>query len=65
MKNNKLPIIELERRKADVTMRELSEKIGFSRTAYRRWLIKGDIPSAQLAKLADFYGVSTDYLLGR
>lgn len=50
----------------DLKQRQLAEVLHVSQTTYSRYesgMI--DIPSDALIKLADFYGVSTDYLLGR
>lgn len=50
----------------DLKQRQLAEVLHVSQTTYSRYesgMI--DIPSDVLIKLADFYGVSTDYLLGR
>ena len=43
----------------DLTQREVAEMLGMSQTG------TNDIPTAILIKLADFYNVSVDYLLGR
>ncbi len=50
----------------DLKQRQLAEVLHVSQTTYSRYETGAyDIPSAALIKLADFYGVSTDYLLGR
>ena len=50
----------------DLKQRELAEMLNVSQTTYSRYE-RGelDIPSAALIKLADFYNVSVDYILGR
>ncbi len=51
---------------ADKTQAEIAAVLNCNRNVYRRYE-KGiyDIPVWALIKLADYYGVSTDYLLGR
>lgn len=54
---------------------ELAEKIGISEKTFRNWILKQEchtttrvtekIDALGLAKIADLYGVSVDYLLGR
>lgn len=47
-----------------ITMVELEEKLGFSRNSLYAW--KKSKPSVdKLQKVADYFKVSTDYLLGR
>lgn len=50
----------------DLKQRELDEMLNVSQTTYSRYE-SGElgIPSAALIKLADFYNVSVDYILGR
>ena len=49
----------------DLKQRQLAEVLHVSQTTYSRYESGAiDIPSDALIKLADFYGVSTDYLLG-
>jgi len=50
----------------DKTQKEIAEFLGMKQPQYCRYE-NGlrDIPSDVLIKLADFYGVSTDYILGR
>lgn len=48
------------------TQEQFANKIGFSRTAISAWEIGRNEPSNDdTIKLADFFGVSTDYLLGK
>lgn len=50
----------------DLKQRQLAEVLHVSQTTYSRYESGAiDIPSDALIKLTDFYGVSTDYLLGR
>lgn len=54
------------REKNDLTKRELCEKTGISERAYLTYEFGEREPKVSvIAKLADFYGVTTDYLLGR
>lgn len=50
----------------DLRQREIAEILNVSQTTYSCYESRElDIPSAALIKLADFYGVSVDYILGR
>ena len=50
----------------EMNQTELAKKIGMSQTGYSKYETgENDIPVATLEKLADFYGTSVDYLLGR
>ncbi|MDY3617615.1 helix-turn-helix domain-containing protein [Agathobaculum sp.] len=50
----------------DLTQQILANYLGCSQVAYSNYeLEKRDIPTEVLCKLADYYGTSTDYLLGR
>lgn len=54
------------REKNGLTKRELCEKTGISERAYLTYEFGEREPKVSvIAKLADFYGVTTDYLLGR
>ena len=54
------------RKKAGITQEEASERSGIHYRSYRRYESGEWEPSAStLGVLADLYGVSTDYLLGR
>lgn len=45
---------------------ELAKKIGVSAVAVTHWVAGGRCPSSYyLGKIADVFGCSTDYLLGR
>ena len=50
----------------DLTQKQIAEVLGMSQTGYSKYETgENDIPTAILIKLADFYGTTTDYLLGR
>ena len=51
---------------ADKTQKEIAEVLNCEREVYRRYE-KGihEIPVWALMKLAEYYGTSTDYILGR
>ena len=54
------------REDADLKQRQLAEILNCSQVGYSQYeLGKRDIPTDVLIKLADYYGVSVDYLLGR
>lgn len=59
------PRIRDLREDADLTQKELAEKLGMSQTGYSKYETgENDIPTAILIKLAEIYGVSIDYMLG-
>ena len=64
--SNYYPRIRDLREDAELTQRELSEKMKISQAQYWRYE-RGyrDIPTDLLIFLADFYNTSTDYILGR
>ncbi len=50
----------------DLYQKHLADYLQCSQVCYSHYEIgKRDIPTEVLQKLADFYGTSTDYLLGR
>lgn len=50
----------------DLSQKQLAEMIGMSQTGYSKYETgENDIPTAILMALADYYGTSIDYLLGR
>ena len=50
----------------DMTQTEIANMLGMSQTGYSKYETgENDIPTAILIKLADFYNVSIDYLLGQ
>lgn len=49
-----------------VSATKMSLDLGFSKDAAFNWKKRGTIPSGEmLAKVADYFGVTVDYLLGR
>lgn len=49
----------------DLTQRQIAEHFGLHLTTYQRWETgEREIPTHMLKKLAYFYNVSADYLLG-
>ena len=64
--SNYYPRIRDLREDAELTQRQLSEKMNISQSQYWRYE-RGyrDIPTDLLIFLADLYNTSTDYLLGR
>ena len=50
----------------DLLQKDIARILNCSQVCYSRYESgKRDIPTDVLIKLADFYGVSTDYILGR
>ncbi len=50
----------------DLTQKQLASILNCSQQVYSNYeLGQRDIPTAILIKLADYYNVSTDYILGR
>ena len=50
----------------DLSQKQIAEILGMSQTGYSKYETgENDIPTHILIKLADFYGTSIDYLLGR
>ena len=60
------PRIRALREDRDLTQREMGELLSCSQRVYSNYE-RGDvdIPTSVLIRLADFYSVSADYLLGR
>lgn len=49
-----------------ISQEELAGILGISQTGYSKYETgENDIPTRILIKLADFYGTSVDYILGR
>lgn len=61
---NTLERIKLLAKQRDITLKELSNKVGIGENSLYRW-DKTSPHSDKLQKVADFFDVSTDYLLGR
>lgn len=54
------------REKMNLSQKQIAEILGMSQTGYSKYETgENDIPTHTLIKLADFYGTSTDYILGR
>ena len=50
----------------DLSQKQLSQALHCSQQVYSNYALgQRDIPTAILIALADFYGTSTDYILGR
>jgi transcriptional regulator with XRE-family HTH domain len=59
------PRIRDLREDADLTQTKIAQYLGMSQTGYSKYETgENDIPTQVLIKLAAFYHVSTDYLLG-
>lgn len=60
---NRLRALRMER---DLSVQQLSEKIGCARTTMYNFETGRRVPSLELlVELADFFDVSVDYLIGR
>ena len=63
---NKYQLIRDLREDRDLNQTQIAKILGMSQTGYSKYETgENDIPTAILIKLADYYNVSTDYLLGR
>ncbi|MBQ7874660.1 MAG: helix-turn-helix transcriptional regulator [Oscillospiraceae bacterium] len=50
----------------DISQTALAKVLGMSQTGYSKYETgENDVPTSILIKLADFYGTSVDYILGR
>lgn len=61
----KYPNISAERARRGLSQDDLARVLGVSRKTIHNWENKGRIPAVALSDLAEFFGVSADYLLGR
>lgn len=59
------PNIAAEMARRHLTQEQLCEELRICRKTLYNWMTKGHIPSKKLEEMADLFGVSTDYLLGR
>lgn len=58
--------LESLRRSRKLTQKQIAEKLGIARTTYSGYENKSREPDHEtLQKIADYYEVTTDYLLGR
>ncbi len=61
-----LPRLRDLREDSDLTQRQVAEILGIDQRVYSTYETgKRDLPLQHLITLADFYHVTTDYLLGR
>lgn len=59
-------VLKKLRKEKGITQEEISKILNISRGAYAKYETGANLPPApNIKKLADFYGVSADYLLGR
>lgn len=65
MKTMKYPNIEAERARQGISKDSLAEKLGVGRKTLFNWMEKGNIPTSALICMAEIFGCSIDYLLGR
>lgn len=50
--------------KAGLTQKQIGEVLGVKQSQYQRWECgKRDFPIKELVQLANFFGVTTDYIL--
>jgi len=62
----RFPNIRNLREDHDKTQKELADYLNITQTTYSKYeLNKINIPVEVIIKIADYYDVSTDYLLGR
>jgi DNA-binding XRE family transcriptional regulator len=65
MKEMKYPNIDAERARHGISNDSLAKKLGVSRKTIFNWMDKGNIPTSSLIQMAEIFGCSIDYLLGR
>ena len=59
-------ILKEERKKRGYTQEEISKILNITRNAYTMYETNKSMPTIEtIVKLAEYYNVSTDYLLGR
>lgn len=61
----KYPNIEAERARKGISNDALADELGVARKTLYNWLNNGNIPLSALIHMADMFGCSIDYLLGR
>lgn len=58
--------IAAERALRSMSQSDLANELGVSRLTVARWELGESTPNVEtITKIADFFGVSTDYILGR
>lgn len=60
----KYPNIAAERARAGLTQEQLADKLGVTRKTLYNWELSG-IPEDKIQLMADLFGVSPEYLLGK
>ena len=59
-------ILKKERKKRKMTQEQIAKQLNITREAYTQYERGKNLPTTQsVILLADLYGVTTDYLLGR
>jgi len=53
------------RKTRNMTQRQIAQELGITERSYQRYEAENNPNNETLIKLADFFDVSTDYLLGR
>ena len=53
------------RKTKNMTQRQMADALGITERSYQRYEAENNPNNETLIKLADFFDVSTDYLLGR
>lgn len=57
------PNINAERARRNMSVDELSKRLGISRKTYYNWMRNGKIPQPMLIKMSKMFNASVDYLL--
>lgn len=59
-------ILKITRKRKHLTQQEIAKKLNITRAAYTLYETGKNLPPTQIIlNLADIYGVTTDFLLGR
>lgn len=61
----KYPNIEAERARRGMSNERLAKELGVTRKTLYSWVVNGCIPVSALNRMADLFGCTVDYLLGR
>jgi transcriptional regulator with XRE-family HTH domain len=60
-----ISILDKEIERMGITRNKMLNELGLNRNSFGNWLNRGNIPSGdEIAKMAKYFNVSTDYLLG-